>query len=135
MYCYDTDDTRNSSALLDHGVVRFRGEAHPVQCLKHIHKIVYKTAHEERCLPKPCAIGTVYQPAIDPHMQFYALSSVFKYTLQTLKLANGHERGRFCLNQTLEEAKKFCAMVGVIHGSESVRNICYVYRTCRPRSI
>ena len=104
-----TDDVRNAT-IRGTGNVRFEGSGNPSECLKHINDIVYKAQHVHKCLPKPCAIGTVYQPAVDPSMDYFALSSVFKFTFDTIN-ASRRDDDRFCLNDTREAAFTFCSLV------------------------
>ena len=103
------DDVR-SVTIDGNGTVRFEGSSDPVECLKHIKHIVYKTPHADKCLPKPCAIGSVYQPAISPQTDFFTLSSVFKYTLNTINVPRTDE-GRYCLHETQTAAINFCSLV------------------------
>ena len=118
-----TDDVRNAT-IRGTGNVRFEGSGNPSECLKHINDIVYKAQHVHKCLPKPCAIGTVYQPAVDPSMDYFALSSVFKFTFDTIN-ASRRDDDRFCLNDTREAAFTFCSLVWMHFWYKSARIVFY----------
>ena len=69
-------------------------------------QFVYKTP--SRCWPKPCAIGTVYQPTISSDMQFYALSA-FVYGANALRATNAENK---CSPMQLREAAiYYCTLV------------------------
>ncbi|XP_071080231.1 ectonucleoside triphosphate diphosphohydrolase 8-like [Haliotis cracherodii] len=61
--------------------LKFQGTSEPSKCLQVLRQLVSK-APDDRCFPKPCAIGSVYQPSIGS-MSFYATQG-FVYTPKTM---------------------------------------------------
>ena len=85
----------------------FLGSGDPHRCLHLLEDFVYK-AEPNRCHPKPCAIGPVYQPNIKAVKTFYAVSA-FLYTLDILNIL--HTDSSFTPRDMKRAAKTFCAKV------------------------
>lgn len=80
------------------------GTGNPEACEKILDGLVYKVA-PERCYPKPCAVGTTYQPSIDGQEKFYVLGA-FYVTLKNLGTVA--KDGRLDLNDVNTKASTFC---------------------------
>ena len=103
------DDSTN--ATLFNGSVRIhvQGSGNFTKCEEIIDKFVYKSP--SRCWPKPCAIGTVYQPTISSDMQFYALSA-FIFGAKHLQVRDEHNK--YSPGQLRDTASSFCGMVSYL---------------------
>lgn len=82
----------------------FEGTSNPTECLTILEKMVYKT-EDKMCHPKPCAIGTAYQPSIPRDKIFYALGA-FGKVLQNL--GEVQDSGLINLNSIRKKAIEFC---------------------------
>jgi apyrase len=80
------------------------GTGNPEACKKILDELVYKVS-PDRCYPKPCAIGTTYEPTIDREEKFYVLGA-FYYALKTVG-AIGKD-GVFNLNDALHKVMAYC---------------------------
>ncbi|XP_067681280.1 ectonucleoside triphosphate diphosphohydrolase 8-like isoform X1 [Haliotis asinina] len=61
--------------------LKFQGTSEPSKCIQILRQLLSR-APDDRCYPKPCAIGSVYQPSIG-NMLFYATQG-FVYTPNTM---------------------------------------------------
>jgi hypothetical protein len=88
--------------------VTITGGSKPGACIAVLEELIYK-ADYRRCSPKPCAIGSVYQPHINIKMQFLAMSSFFR-TLDRLNVL--HPDGTFQPSAIYQPAFDLCSKVG-----------------------
>jgi apyrase len=85
----------------------FHGTGEPEKCLEMMKQFIYKP-DEEFCYPRPCAIGTVYQPTIDTDQPFLALSA-FRFAPKRLKVTK--QDGTFRPADLRHAAIEFCRKV------------------------
>lgn len=84
---------------------QFIGTGDPSQCVAVLERVIYKV-DSHRCHPKPCAIGSVYQPNIPPSQTFYTVGA-FYFILNDLKVLSVN--GTFTPAQAYEAAFNFCS--------------------------
>ncbi len=87
--------------------VNYTGTGQPEVCLSILNHHVYSVP-EEQCHPKPCSVGSVYQPTIQ-NEQFFAVSA-FIYPLRTLGLLDTDD-WTFSPAETEAAALSFCKRV------------------------
>lgn len=93
---------------IDEKPITFEGKGDPEGCLQLLEELIYKPLVPAQCNPKPCGIGTTYQPPIQDTKNFYVIGT-FLYSLQTMGVLK--EDGRFSLGELKDSAKKFCSTV------------------------
>lgn len=103
---YFIDDILNDS--LNGEQVTFIGTGDPDECVELINDIVYKVQDPDHCSPKPCAIGSVYQPSIK-NQTFYAVSA-FYFPLWNLGVVNNTDHS-FSPAETTQAAYQYCRKV------------------------
>ena len=103
---YIVDYSKNDTILKKE--VLIEGSGNVTECEDILDHFVYKTPDPSRCWPKPCAIGTVYQPTISTDMEFYALSG-FVYGVQALHVADDEDM--YSPDMLREAALAYCVMV------------------------
>lgn len=103
----DTVDSEDGSGPMKK---TFVGTGEPHVCSTMLHRLVYKAIEPWHCHPKPCAIGTYYQPTIQPTQKFYALGA-FNGMVKTLGVMLPN--GSFSPARTYETAVNFCSTVSV----------------------
>lgn len=86
---------------------QFVGTGDPSQCVAVLERVIYKV-DSHRCQPKPCAIGSVYQPNVPPNQTFYTIGA-FYFILKDLKVISAN--GTFTPAQAYEAAFNFCSKV------------------------
>jgi len=91
------------------------GTGDPAACLRLLGRLVYKVDDESLCQPKPCAIGTFYQPTLPLDMHFYAVGA-FIYTLDAIGALDN--RGRYLPHVGFDKAFEYCQKV--LHSPLSV---------------
>lgn len=99
--------------------VTMTGGSQPSKCMAVLETLIYK-ADTRRCSPKPCAIGTVYQPPIDGDMMFLAMSS-FHRTLDKLDVL--YPNGSFVPSSIYQPAIEICAKVSFIYNNLGGRRL------------
>ena len=87
--------------------IRFEGNGDPTKCEEIMEEYVFQV-DPDRCYPKPCSIGSVYQPSIKETKTFYAVSA-YLYTLKAIKALDDEDR--FSPDGTLQAAKEYCVKV------------------------
>ena len=92
----------------DKNMKTFVGTGDPIACLLLLNKLVYK-AHPSLCQPKPCAIGSFYQPTLPVDMEFYAVGA-FIHTLSAIGALDND--GRYTPSAGFEKAFEYCRKVG-----------------------
>jgi len=97
--CMLTGDT----ATTTNGVT-LTGTGNPEACRKILEGMVYKVA-PDLCYPKPCSIGTVYEPSIHQEATFYVLGAFF---INMKNLGAVGENGRLSLNDIYTKATAYC---------------------------
>jgi len=85
----------------------FVGTGDVLGCLRLLNQFVHKVEPSD-CNPKPCAIGSFYQPTIDPSISFYAIGS-FRYALEAIDAVTSD--GIFVPQTGFVKASEFCAKV------------------------
>jgi len=78
-------------------------------CLRLLNQLVHKVEPSD-CYPRPCAIGSFYQPTIAPSIPFYAVGS-FHYALEAIDAVTSD--GIYVPRTGFEKAAEFCAKVSV----------------------
>ena len=68
------------------------------------------------CNPKPCGLGSVYQPSIPDDMQLYAMASYYFVARDIGLITEGVQKAQLCPIKYKEKAYEFCAKV----------NLCYI---------
>ncbi|XP_061166201.1 uncharacterized protein LOC133175090 [Saccostrea echinata] len=91
-YAYDTGDK----------TVTFRGSGSPSECFSIISSFL-KEAHNT-CYPKPCAIGSIYQPSLGSN-KFYAIEA-YAYVAATLNASDSS--GRLDIEKLNKTAYVYC---------------------------
>ncbi len=91
--------------------VSYTGTGQPDACLEILNRHVYSVP-EEQCHPKPCSVGSVYQPTIPVEEEFFAVSA-FVYTYETLGFMQ-EGTGVATPAQLQAKAVEFCMKVGMI---------------------
>ncbi|XP_061166213.1 ectonucleoside triphosphate diphosphohydrolase 3-like [Saccostrea echinata] len=91
-YTYDTGDK----------TVTFRGSGSPSECFSIISSFL-KEAHDT-CYPKPCAIGSIYQPSVGSD-KFYAIA-VYAYVTTDLNATDSS--GRLHIDKLNKTAHIYC---------------------------
>lgn len=81
------------------------GTGNPSECVALLEKFIYKN-EPHRCHPKPCAIGSVYQPNIPPNQTFYTIGA-FYFIIKDLKVIN--EDGIFTPVDVYKAAFNYCS--------------------------
>jgi hypothetical protein len=93
--------------------VTFIGTGDPAACLRLLEILVYKV-ESWKCNPRPCAIGSYYQPTLPPNMTFYAVGA-FIHTLSAIDAlqANGVYVPQHGLSKAIEYCRKvnYCVFV------------------------
>jgi len=89
-------------------VKKFVGTGDPTLCLRLLETLVYKVEDPSLCQPKPCAIGSFYQPTLPPDMDFYAVGA-FVYTLDPIGALA--DNGRYLPQVGFEKAFDYCQKV------------------------
>lgn len=107
--CMLRDDSRNTT-LDDGQLVLEIGTGDPQECLEILRKFLHPNTGQQ-CSPKPCAIGSVYQPSVE-NIKFVA-TQAFTYTPENLKVVDQdrilhigrlEEAAVLHCNRTLEQA-------------------------------
>lgn len=98
-----TDNTTRST--LDYAV-HIIGSANTTKCLEIIQEFL-QAVDDTWCYPKPCAIGSVYQPPVGD-IEFYALAA-FTYAPTYLKAVD--EYGGLNITLLRENAEIYCRKV------------------------
>lgn len=93
----------NSSLVVFGKSVHIKGTANTTMCLEII-DIFLRTADDNWCYPKPCAIGRVYQPPVKD-IVFYAISA---FVYAPTYLAALDDMGRMNLALLKTNALKYC---------------------------
>ncbi|XP_053402634.1 ectonucleoside triphosphate diphosphohydrolase 1-like isoform X3 [Mercenaria mercenaria] len=93
----------NTTVLFSGKSVHIKGSSNSTQCLEII-DIFLKTADDNWCYPKPCAIGRTYQPPVG-NLVFYAISA-FVYTPTYLNALD--ELGRLDMKLLKSNAIQYC---------------------------
>jgi len=96
------DDTQTGS-----GGQTLVGTGDPIACLRLLDRLVYKV-DPSLCQPKPCAIGSFYQPTLPPNMDFYAVGA-FYHTLSAIGALDSD--GRYIPSTGFEKAFEYCRKV------------------------
>ena len=86
----------------------FVGAGDPAACLRLLGRLVYKV-DASMCQPKPCAIGSFYQPTLPADMDFYAVGS-FVHTLTAVDALQ--DNGRYVPAVGFDKAFRYCTQVG-----------------------
>jgi len=79
-------------------------------CLRLLEKLVYKV-DESLCQPRPCAIGSFYQPTLPSDMDFYAVGA-FVHTLSAIGAID--ENRLYKPSVGFEKAFEYCQKVTVL---------------------
>ena len=87
---------------------KFVGTGDPTVCLRLLKRFVYKVDDPSLCQPKPCAIGSFYQPTLPPDMDFYAVGA-FIYPLHAIEALDSEWRYRPQVG--FEKAFEYCRKV------------------------
>ena len=106
LYCWPivfTGDERETDGKT------YIGTSDPTSCMHLLTRLVYKV-DPSLCQPKPCAIGSFYQPTLPVDMTFYAVGA-FVHTLSAMG-ALGKD-GRYVPSVGFEKAFEYCSQVGV----------------------
>ncbi|CAG5132638.1 unnamed protein product [Candidula unifasciata] len=107
--CMLREDSRNTT-LDDGRLILEKGTGDPEACLQILRKFLHPNTGQD-CSPKPCAIGSVYQPSVD-NLKFVA-TQAFTYTPENLKVVDDdkilhidklEEAAIYHCNRTLEQA-------------------------------
>lgn len=85
----------------------FVGTGDPSECVALLERFIYKT-DPHRCHPKPCAIGSVYQPHIPPNQTFYTIGA-FYFIIKDLNVIN--KNGTFTPADVYKAAFDYCSKV------------------------
>ncbi|XP_060581935.1 ectonucleoside triphosphate diphosphohydrolase 1-like isoform X2 [Ruditapes philippinarum] len=93
----------NTTVLSSGNSVHIMGSSNSSQCLEII-EIFLKTAADNWCYPKPCAIGRTYQPSVG-NLVFYAISA-FVYSPTYLNALD--ELGRLDMQLLKTNAVQYC---------------------------
>lgn len=99
------------------GKTTFIGTGNSEDCFNLLKVFVSKNDEPWRCYPKPCSIGSAYQPSLSTSMSFH-LVGAFKYTFDRILLTNKTHRtfsfsklklitDEFCLLSKKEVMQKF----------------------------
>jgi apyrase len=96
----------NTTVLSSGNSVHIMGSSNSSQCLEII-DIFLKTATDNWCYPKPCAIGRTYQPLVG-NLVFYAISA-FVYSPTYLNALD--ELGRLDMQLLKTNAVQYCQKV------------------------
>ncbi|BFZ07763.1 hypothetical protein BsWGS_10802 [Bradybaena similaris] len=108
--CMLTGDSRNTTKLDDGRYIFETGTSAPEECLQILRKFLQPTTGI-KCSPKPCAIGSVYQPSVE-NIKFVA-TQAFTYTPNNMKVVDAdkilhidrlEKAAILHCNQTFEEA-------------------------------
>lgn len=97
-YTYDSEDK----------TVIFLGSSSPSECLNIISIFLQKS--HSTCYPKPCAIGSIYQPSIGSDI-FYATVG-FAFTAADLNATDS--LGRLDINKLNKTAHIYCSKVSLL---------------------
>lgn len=101
--CYCLGDEQSIAGIN----ATFIGTGNPDACVKLLEILVYKV-ESWKCNPRPCAIGSFYQPTIPPNMTFYAVGA-FIHTLTAIKALDS--RGVYIPAHGLNKAYEYCRKV------------------------
>lgn len=93
----------------------FIGEGNPTKCLTIINSFL-KSAADDMCYPKPCAIGRTYQPSIGTD-NFYAIAA---FTYAPRSLGTVDSSGKLNMSRLNDTAFDYCQKV-------RSSNHCYVF--------
>jgi apyrase len=96
----------------------FIGTGEPYKCIELLRQHVYKS-DASRCQPKPCAIGSFYQPTLPPNMTFFAIGS-YIYTLKPIGALA--EDGQYIPSVGYDKAVEFCQKPVTEHRSRTPGN-------------
>jgi hypothetical protein len=90
----------------------FRGTGDPDACTRLLEVLVYKV-ESWKCNPKPCAIGSFYQPTLPPNMTFYAIGA-FIHALTAVHAldANNVYVPSYGIDKAYEYCRKVCVQTG-----------------------
>ena len=86
----------------------FVGTGQPADCVRLLERLVYKVDDPSLCQPKPCAIGSFYQPTLPPDMDFHAVGA-FIYALEALEALD--DQGRYLPQVGFDKAFDYCQKV------------------------
>lgn len=100
---YVSDD--NYSYEYGNTTVIFRGSSSPSECLTIISNFLRLSY--DTCYPKPCAIGSIYQPSVGSDI-FYAVA-VFAFVASDLKATDSS--GRLDIDKLNKTAHIYCSKV------------------------
>lgn len=99
--CMLKEDTKE--VLYGENITTFRGEGDPSKCLTILNSFL-KSATDDMCYPKPCAIGTTYQPSLGTD-NFYAIAA-FTYAPESLKAVDSS--GKLNIDLLNKTANNYC---------------------------
>ena len=85
----------------------FIGTGNPEACFSLLETLVYKV-ESWKCNPKPCAIGSFYQPTLPPNMTFYAVGA-FIHSLTAIEALD--TKGVYVPSYGLIKAFEYCRKV------------------------
>jgi len=88
---------------------KFQGTGYAPGCLRILNELLNK-ADPSDCHPKPCAIGTVYQPTIHKKINFYAVGG-FRYALRDIGAVRPD--GIFVPQTGFVKGAEFCSSVRI----------------------
>jgi len=86
--------------------ITFIGSGKPQQCTEVLHNLVYKADLPWHCFPKPCAIGSTYQPTIQSYQLFYLIGA-FIFAVKSIGARTVN--GRVTPQDVTAAAFEFCA--------------------------
>ncbi|KAI0210783.1 Ectonucleoside triphosphate diphosphohydrolase 4 [Lamellibrachia satsuma] len=95
--CMLKDD--NITREMNGSTIQFMGTWNPAEC-REVLRSILGTA---KCSPKPCGIGSVYQPTIPANKMFFDLSA-FAYTIKAIGLLGE----TFTLSNMTDAAMRYC---------------------------
>lgn len=84
----------------------FRGSSSPSECLSIISKFLKQDSGDD-CYPKPCAIGSIYQPAVGADI-FFATAS---FAAVAADLNATDASGRLDIDKLKKTAHTYCSKV------------------------
>lgn len=99
----------NTSIISSGESVHIKGTANTTKCLEII-DIFLKTADDNWCYPKPCAIGATYQPPV-MDTEFYAIAA---FVFAPTYLNASDSMGRLNISALKSNALKYCSKVNKI---------------------
>ena len=115
IHCYLYDYNPNAVVVGDRQTIpginaTFNGTGDPEACLRLLEILVYKV-ESWKCNPRPCAIGSFYQPTLPPNMTFYAVGA-FIHTLTSIDALQSN--GVYVPQYGLSKASEYCRKVNLL---------------------